>query len=115
MYLEFLAWLHPDALSRAQTREDLLGSLRYRRTNRDLSDRPPTRVELLIEILSWKSLKTRWITSYSTLQWSSAVSSLERHVQQFPSVVGLISLITRYLYRTCRVTQHYKTGWIGLP
>ena len=49
LVLEFLTGtkLHPDALRRAQTREDLLGSLRYRRTNGDLSERPPTRVELL--------------------------------------------------------------------
>ena len=35
LVLEFLGGtaLHPDAFSRAQTREDLLGSLRYRRTN----------------------------------------------------------------------------------
>ena len=59
LILEFLVGtkLHLDALSRAQTREDLLCSLRYRRTNGDLSERPPTRVELLTEIRSpWSSI-----------------------------------------------------------
>ena len=59
LILEFLFGieLHPDSLRRAQTREDLLGSLRYRKTNGDLSARPPTRVELLTEILfPWSSI-----------------------------------------------------------
>ena len=48
---------HPDALSRAQSREDLLNSLRYRRSCGTLSDRPQTRVELLTEILSpWATI-----------------------------------------------------------
>ena len=57
--MEFLVGTEhiPDAFSRAQTREDLLGCLRYRRTNGDLSDRPPARVELLTVILSpWSSI-----------------------------------------------------------
>ena len=48
---------HPDALSRAQTSEDLLNALRYRRSCGTLSDRPPTRVELLTEMLSpWATI-----------------------------------------------------------
>ena len=48
---------HANALSRAQTREDLLNSLRYRRLSGTLSKKPPSRVELLEEILSpWASI-----------------------------------------------------------
>ena len=43
---------HSNALSRAQTREDLLSSLRYRRSSGTLSEKPPTPVVLLIEMLS---------------------------------------------------------------
>ena len=44
LVLEFLVGteFHLDANSRAQTREDLLSCLPYRRTNGDLSDRPST-------------------------------------------------------------------------
>ena len=48
---------HSKALSRAQTREDLLSSLRYRRSSGTLSKKPPSRVELLIEMLSpWATI-----------------------------------------------------------
>ena len=49
--------LYQNALDTASTRETLLRSLRYRLKNGDLSDRPPARVELLVEILSpWPSI-----------------------------------------------------------
>ena len=48
---------HSTTLSRAQTREDLLNSLRYRQSSGTLSERPPSRVELLEKILSpWASI-----------------------------------------------------------
>ena len=48
---------HPTALSQARTREELLRSLRYRRSCGTLSERPPTRMELLEEMLSpWASV-----------------------------------------------------------
>ena len=48
---------HPAAVSRARTREELLCSLRYRRSSGALSERPPARVELLEEMLSpWASV-----------------------------------------------------------
>ena len=48
---------HPTVLSQARTREELLRSLRYRRSSGALSERPPARVELLEEMLSpWASV-----------------------------------------------------------
>ena len=48
---------HSTTLSRTQTREDLLSSLRYRRSSGTLSEKPPSRVELLMKILSpWASI-----------------------------------------------------------
>ena len=48
---------HSTTLSRAQTREDLLNSVRYRRSSGTLSERPPSRVELREKMLSpWASI-----------------------------------------------------------
>ena len=48
---------HPTTFGKAQTREELLNSLRYRRSSGTLSERPPSRVELLEELLSpWASI-----------------------------------------------------------
>ena len=44
--------LHQNVLDTASTRETLLKSLRYRLGNGELSDTPPARVELLVELLS---------------------------------------------------------------
>ena len=48
---------HPTTFNKAQTREELLNSPRYRRSSGTLSERPPSRVELLEKLLSpWASI-----------------------------------------------------------
>ena len=49
--------IHPDRLKHAQSREDLVDSLRYRTSSGDLSKHPPTRVRILRALLSpWPNL-----------------------------------------------------------
>lgn len=47
----------PNSFKTAQTREELARCIHYRMTSGNLSDRPPVRMELLINILSpWASI-----------------------------------------------------------